>query len=239
MREVHSAVGRRLVLSLAPTLLIPLHPLRASAKPALDAASRFALDIPDDYVVSKRKATTGTLFVAGNFPRFSVVSVTAWPLPALLLDDARGRALPGLPTSGADVTLAESATTLGSIGTANSIAQLLLRARDRDASSGALSSILLSSKLSDDGSRLAFDYSTELPVSDPDALQEQRGVRQLIRHTVATSILGSVPGSDGAPVPAMFSVWASALQQDWEGDLREPLEATVASFSVAVKPPTP
>ncbi len=47
-------------------------PLAASAKPFID--ERFVLDIPDGYVVSNRKATTGTLFVAGNFPRASVVS---------------------------------------------------------------------------------------------------------------------------------------------------------------------
>ena len=244
-------IGRRLAaLALASSPSVLLRPPRALAdKPYLDGSSRFALTVPDDFVVtSKRSAASGTLFVAGNFPRASVVSVTAWPLAELFQDDAKSRDLPGLPASpqSAAAMRLEGSSSLGDIGPAKEVANFLLRARDRDASSGALQSELLDSALSSDGV-LTFYGDTELPVKDPDELEKQRGVRKLIRRTAAKAVLGTVPGatSGAPPVPVVFSCWASALTEDWDKDLKQPLEATLGSFSVsaavrpAVRAPSP
>ena len=218
-------LSRRLILTLTTPCLLQWPPAPASAK--LYADPRFVLDVPPGFVVSKRTAAKGTIFVAGNFPRFTVVSATAWPVATLLQDDARARELPGLPPSSPQ-TRGDPAT-LEELGTAKEVALLLLRARDRDSSSGALQSSLLNSDF--DQGRLTFEYSTESPVADPDALEKERGVRQLIRRTAGASVLGSVT-ADGKQEPAIFSVFASALQQDWENDLQEPLEKAVKSFSL-------
>ncbi len=219
-----ASLSRRALLS---TPLVLGAPLAASAKPFID--ERFVLDIPDGYVVSNRKATTGTLFVAGNFPRASVVSVTAWRLQELINEDAKLQELPGIP---AEAPPQVSGTALKEIGSSAEAARLLLRARDRESSSGALSSELLDSSFSADGGRLVLSSDTELPVKDPDALFEQRGVRQLIRRTNAAAMLGTVPAGSGAPVPAVFCIWASALVEDWEADLKAPLQQAVESFRV-------
>ena len=74
-------------------------------------------------------------------------------------------------------------------------------------------------------------------MADPEALYQQRGVRQLIRKTVAVSVLGSVPSgtSGGGRVPAVISCFASALEGDWTdgAGLGPQLEAAVTSFNLA------
>ena len=60
-------------------------------------------------------------------------------------------------------------------------------------------------------------------------LEKQRGVRQLIRRTSAIAVLGSVPAAAGE-VPAIITVWGSALTQDFDGDLGDTLELSVNSF---------
>lgn len=222
------ALTRRLALALAPCVLVGNSPLVQPALAKTFADPRFILDVPDGFVVSKRKATTGTIFVAGNFPRFTVVSATAWPLAALLQDDAKGRDLPGLPST--TVQLNADATALSELGSAKEVAQLLIRARDREASSGALQSVLVGCAFK--GDRLEFQYSTESPVADPDALEKERGVRKLIRQTAGASVIGTVPAADGRSETAIFSVFGSALEQDWNSDLQAPLESAVQSFTL-------
>eukprot|EP00964_Phaeocystis_antarctica_P005062 scaffold2766_cov42-Phaeocystis_antarctica.AAC.1 len=67
-------------LTLTLTLTLILSPART---PTL-TLTRFLLDLPEGFVQTKRTAVTGTLFVAGDFPRFAVVSVTAWRVNELL-----------------------------------------------------------------------------------------------------------------------------------------------------------
>ena len=67
-------VGRRGLLA-----TIPFLPLSARAASGV-MDPRFSLTLPAGFVVSKRKAETGTIFVAGNFPRAASISVTAWPV---------------------------------------------------------------------------------------------------------------------------------------------------------------
>jgi hypothetical protein len=76
-------------------------------------------------------------------------------------------------------------------------------------------------------------FSPSLNAPCPRASQElyrQRGLRQLIRRTTASSWLGMVPGvGGGVPELAIISMCGSALQSDWE-ELGPPIETAVASF---------
>lgn len=71
-------------------------------------------------------------------------------------------------------------------------------------------------------------------VANPAELEKQRGIRQLIRHTIAVATLGQVPGKDG-PQPAIVAAWASCLREDWLGDLGAPLRESAESFQWAPK----
>ena len=72
-------------------------------------------------------------------------------------------------------------------------------------------------------------------MANPDELEKQRGIRQLIRRTAAVATLGSVPGKNG-PVPAVVAAWASCLREDWEGDLGTPLKESALSFQWTPQP---
>jgi hypothetical protein len=217
-------VTRRSLLHLAPALPILLTPTASYAKPYSE--ERFSLIIPDGFALSKRTGTTGTIFVAGNFPRASVISVTCWPVTTLLEDDFKAQALPGIepapvPPLRAPLQLSDLESALG--GTEN-LAKLLLRRRDRD--SGALTSVLRSSEAQ--SQRVRWSATTELPVADPEELYKQRGVRSLVRKTTAASWLGSV----GDQQDAVFSICASALEENWD-EFGPGLEAAVDSFALS------
>ena len=55
------------------------------------------MHVPTNFATSARKNTRNTLFVAGDFPRFAVLSVTAWPIQQLLDAEAEASNLPGVP----------------------------------------------------------------------------------------------------------------------------------------------
>ena len=55
-------------LTLTLTLTLTLSP---TLTPTL-TLTRFLLDLPEGFVQTKRTAVTGTLFVAGDFPRFEL-----------------------------------------------------------------------------------------------------------------------------------------------------------------------
>lgn len=76
--------------------------------------------------------------------------------------------------------------------------------------------------------------STDAQVANPEELEKQRGIRELIRHTIAVATLGTVPGKDG-PQPAIVAAWASCLREDWQGDLGAPLRESAQSFQWAQK----
>lgn len=222
---------RRAVLTLAPALALrtALHP--AGAKLVTDPKGRFLLDLPDGFVQTKRTAVTGTLFVAGDFPRFAVVSVTAWRVDELLAAEQGQKSLPGLPAAPAASVQAPQA--LADLGSASAVAQILVRARDREAKA-ATSSELTSAAFEADGS-LSFSFLSPLAVADPDALFEQRGVRELKRRSSATARLAPLgPGSDA--VPAVVSAWGGCLVDsgvtggDWKDGLGKALEQAVSTF---------
>ena len=136
---------RRAVLTLAPALALRTALLPAGAKLVTDPKGRFLLDLPEGFVQTKRTAVTGTLFVAGDFPRFAVVSVTAWRVDELLTAEQGQKSLPGLPA--APKASVQAPQALADLGSASAVAQILVRARDREAKA-ATSSELTSAAVS-------------------------------------------------------------------------------------------
>jgi len=226
-------------------LLIPLLGLPPTTQ-ALDSGKvvkdpRFTLTLPPGFVASRRSAKQGTIYVAGDFPRFAILSVTAWPVSKLLDDDAAAQSLPGLPSSGQPPAQIKLISSIAQLGPPQQVAKLLLRTRDREASSGALQSDLLSfsaDAAADSQDSISFTFETLLPVADPNELEKQRGVRSLTRRTTATSFVVQLLDASGiGGEPAVISVWGSALLQDWQADLGEPLSHAVRSFRWLQAPP--
>ena len=225
-------------LATSALLALPLDPAIAAAtgKAYIDPLGRFALEIPQGFAQSKRTSSTGTIFVAGNFPRAATLSVVAWPLKDLLAEDARAQALPGIdPPKVAELPQWPALLTdvQGAVGGENALYKLILRKRDRESSSGALTSSPLGSATTVDERYIVWSSTTELPVADPEELYRQRGIRQLIRRTTATSWLGVVPESTSneRAQPALISICGSALESDWD-ELGPPIEAAVKSFTL-------
>ena len=133
------ALPRRAVLTLAPALALRTALRPAGAKLVTDPKGRFLLDLPEGFVQSKRSAATGTLFVAGDFPRFAVLSVTAWRVDELLAAEQSQMSLPGLPAEPTAPVPAPRA--LADLGSASAIAQILMRARDREAKAATSSEL--------------------------------------------------------------------------------------------------
>ena len=204
--------------------------------------SRFSISLPDGFAITKKNGVSGTLFVAGNFPRAIVISVSVWALADLLAEDASNKALPGLDPPEPPVLPATATGSLTSLeaalGGRESFTRLLLRKRDREASAGALQSVLLSNSDLANG-KLTWSCTTEVPVADPEELYKQRGVRSINRKTVAASFLGLTPamaasgggGSADLKQPAIFSACASALETDWP-EVGPELQAAVESFAL-------
>lgn len=131
---------RRAVLTLAPALALRTALLPAGAKLVTDPKGRFLLDLPEGFVQTKRTAVTGTLFVAGDFPRFAVVSVTAWRVDELLAAEQGQKSLPGLPA--APTASVQAPQALADLGSASAVAQILVRARDREAKAATSSELM-------------------------------------------------------------------------------------------------
>lgn len=77
--------------------------------------------------------------------------------------------------------------------------------------------------VSEDGKSLFFKLTTDIDVQKPELLLEQTGVSELIRITLAKATLTSADGQ-------MMAVFASALQQDFDGVDGVALKDAVASF---------
>ena len=95
--RLESSITRRAALLTTSALLSlsPTQPALADPRQYIDPQGRFALEIPNGFAQSKRTATTGTIFVAGNFPRAATISVVAWPLQELVAEDVKATSLPG------------------------------------------------------------------------------------------------------------------------------------------------
>ncbi len=216
-------LARRALLGLS--LLATQRPSPGWATQANDP--RFNLALPDGFVASTKSASQGTIYVAGNFVRAAVVSVTAWPLAALIAEDAAARTLPGIPAD--PIRLPAEPRTIADLGDTAEFVRALLRVRDASAGNGSIESVLDTFKLADDGSRVTFSFLTPISVANPDELEKQQGVRSLSRRTEAAALLRPKTPSG----PTVVAVWGSALEKDWEKDLGEPIQRSVSSFAWA------
>ena len=79
--------------------------------------------------------------------------------------------------------------------------------------------------ISEDGLELYFTLKTEIDVQKPELLMETYGVNQLFRVTAAKASLASRDGH-------IMAVFASALEQDFNGPDGEALRNAVSSFTV-------
>lgn len=118
-------------------------------------------------------------------------------------------------------------STFPKLGEPAAIANLINTRREKD-KPGNLSKTLLipdSLSVSPDGLELMFTLKTEIEVQKPELLLEQYGISQLFRVTVAKASLASRDGN-------IMAVFASALEQDYNGPDGEALRNAVSSFTV-------
>ena len=115
-------------------------------------------------------------------------------------------------------------TTFPGIGESLAVANLinLRREQEKTGNTGILPE---SVSLSDDKKELRFKMKTEIEVQKPELLMETYGVRQLFRLTSAKATLNSNDGN-------ILVIFASALEQDFNGRDGEALEEAVSSFRV-------
>jgi len=117
-------------------------------------------------------------------------------------------------------------STFTSIGDAKSIANLIVRRREKD-KPGTINTAILdqnSISVSQDGMTLIFTMRQQINVEKPELLMETMGVSELYRTTVAKATLDSKDGN-------MMAVFASALDQDYNGADGVALRKAVDSFN--------
>ena len=116
-------------------------------------------------------------------------------------------------------------TNFKSIGDPAAIATLLIRRREKDKPGDQNTAKLNkdSVSLSPDGQTLTFTMRQEINVQKPELLLEEIGVSELFRNTVAKATLTSNDGQ-------MMAVFASALDQDFNGPDGVALQKAVDSF---------
>ena len=69
-------------------------------------------------------------------------------------------------------------------------------------------------------------------VADAEELYRLKGVRALVRIASAATVLGHIPLANGERVLALFTYSGSALETDWQADLGQPIETSIASFAI-------
>lgn len=117
-----------------------------------------------------------------------------------------------------------SLKTFPDLGEPAAVANLIALRRDRDKPGISNTKIVPDSLIiSADGRELSFQLRTEIDVQKPELLLEQYGVRELYRITAAKASLRSNDGN-------MMAIFASALEQDWQGPDGAALQQSVASF---------
>jgi hypothetical protein len=165
-------------------------------------------DLPDEKTGKGRRGSS--IFTAGDLAKTEVIAVERFPTFALLADEG--------------ITPIGDLGTFPSIGDPTAVANLIALRRDKDKPGQARTLIMPNSvSVSEDGKSLFFKLTTDIDVQKPDLLLEQTGVSELIRITLAKATLTSADGQ-------MMAVFASALQQDFDGDDGVALNDAVASF---------
>jgi hypothetical protein len=144
-----------------------------------------------------------------------IVAIERFPVKALLEEE-------GIDSSG-------DLSTFTSIGKPEAVANLIIRRRDRDNKRGqqqkTQTEILPPVAISPDDKTLMFTLKTTIEVMKPELLLEQTGSSQLVRVTLAKATLQSNDGQ-------LMVIFASALQQDFDGTDGDALREVVSSFTV-------
>jgi len=102
------------------------------------------------------------------------------------------------------------------------IANLLMLRRERD-KPGQSNTQILHAEFSENAKVLNFQMKAEIDVQKPELLIEEFGVDRLFRVTIAKASLESNDGE-------LLAVFASALEQDYQGPDGQALRDSVASF---------
>jgi hypothetical protein len=167
-------------------------------------------DLPDVKTGQGRRG--GTIFTAGDMSKAIVVAVERFPVRNLLEEEGYA------PTG--------DLSTFSSIGDQIAIATLLLRRREKDKPGTQNTAVLNkdSVSLSSDGKTLSFSLRQEISVQKPELLMEEMGVSELFRTTLGKATLASNDGQ-------LMAVFASALDQDFNGPDGNALRKTIDSFS--------
>jgi len=207
----------------APAIAAEIAPSPVEMKTFVDPKGLFALNVPKRFFAIRRTAKgdlpdekTGkgrrgsSIFTAGDLAKAEVIAVERFPTFALLADEG--------------ITPIGDLGTFPSIGDPIAVANLIALRRDKDKPGQARTAILPNSvSVSEDGKSLFFKLTTDIDVQKPELLLEQTGVSELIRITLAKATLTSADGQ-------MMAVFASALQQDFDGVDGVALKDAVASF---------
>jgi hypothetical protein len=165
-------------------------------------------DLPDEQTGKGRRGSS--IFTAGDLAKAEVIAVERFPTAALLIEE------------GIQPTV--DLTTFPSIGDPIAVAKLISLRRDRDKPGQSRTEVVPDSvSVSDDGKVLTFRLITDIDVQKPELLMEQTGLSELKRITLAKATLTSGDGQ-------MMAVFASALQQDFQGEDGNALQNAVDSF---------
>lgn len=113
-------------------------------------------------------------------------------------------------------------STFPKIGKPLAIANLLTLRRERD-KPGQSNTQILNAEYSENQKILSFQLRAEIDVQKPELLMEEFGIDRLFRITLAKASLESNDGQ-------IMAVFASALEQDYQGPDGQALRDSVASF---------
>jgi len=193
-------------------------------KDFVDPVGYFSISVPKTFFTLRRSAKgdlpdakTGkgrrgsSIFTAGDMAKAEVVAVERFPTRLLLEEN-------GIEANG-------ELATFPSLGNARAVAELIKLRRERDKPTQKTFITPESVKVSEDGKTLYFEMKTEIDVQKPELLLEQMGVSELFRITLAKASLESNDGN-------LMAVFASALQQDFDGVDGAGLRTTIDSFTV-------
>jgi hypothetical protein len=117
-----------------------------------------------------------------------------------------------------------SLSTFPALGEPSAVANLINLRREREKPGMSSTQLVQGSiSVSPDGKDLMFKLKTEIDVQKPELLMEQSGINQLFRITSAKASLRANDGN-------IMAVFASALEQDFNGPDGEALQEAVSSF---------
>lgn len=171
-------------------------------------------DLPDAKTGKGRRGSS--IFSAGDMAKAEVVAIERFPTAVLLEEN-------GIEATG-------DLSSFSSLGEPAAIANLISLRRERDKPGQSKTTLVPgSAKLSENAKVLSFQLKTEIDVQKPELLLEQYGVSELFRITLAKA---SLQANDGN----LMAVFASALEQDFNGPDGAALQDVVDSFVALDQP---